>query len=253
MTTLSYIWTDPLGDAGAPEGSERPAASSSGHTAAEAAQQRYCDSSDIVEILTGEGALGNIIPTAALNTLTHLPTEFAGESYHRSADILHVEDGEEHSSGGIALLSLDFLPHNTADADIWHQNDVGQIFQMDDLLAHCLHVVDVQTLSVKGGVVDGFYHLERLVDLRTGHEGGVQILHNVVGGEERAEGCDTSAGHLVYLREHILQLEGHLAHRVLLHGVIFCGSDVAACLLFMYVVREVFLKLVPAGTLFAVV
>ena len=83
---------------------------------------------NIIEIFAGQGTYGDIVPTVALDSLAQLPAEFSGEVGESSLQILHVENGEYHTSRTVPAFTFDLLPHDTADADIRHEDDIRQIF-----------------------------------------------------------------------------------------------------------------------------
>ena len=83
---------------------------------------------NIIEIFAGQGTYGDIVPTVALDSLAQLPAEFSGEMREGSLQIFEMENGEYHTSRTVAALTFDLLPHDTADADIRHEDDIRQIF-----------------------------------------------------------------------------------------------------------------------------
>ena len=83
---------------------------------------------NIIEIFAGHGSDGDIVPAVALYSLAQLPTEFTSEMREGSLQIFEMENGEYHTPRTVAALSFNFLPHDSADADIRHEDDIRQIF-----------------------------------------------------------------------------------------------------------------------------
>lgn len=61
---------------------------------------------NIIEIFAGHGSDGDIVPAVALDSLAQLPAEFSGEVGESSLQILHVENGEYHTSRTVPAFTL---------------------------------------------------------------------------------------------------------------------------------------------------
>ena len=90
-----------------------------------------------------------------------------------------MENGEDHTTGAVTALALNFLPHDTANTDVGHQDDVRQIFQMNCLLTHDIYVLHIQTFSIECRVIYPADLLENLGDTGNGDIGAFQILQHI--------------------------------------------------------------------------
>ena len=161
--------------------------------------------------------------------------------------ILQMENGEDHTTGAVTALALNFLPHDTADTDVGHQDDVRQIFQMNCLLTHDIYVLHIQTFSIECRVIYPADLLENLGDTGNGDIGAFQILQHIICAEQRTESSDPSEGDLVDLREHIPELVIDLGHGIVLQCLELCIRNIATDLLFVNIIGIILVKFVPAG------